>query len=263
MNLKKINKNLDDIFYKELCNKIIFTFKKQYSKDKNIVYISSGCWASIYKVVLKDKKNLKIKIQFYPSKELELFKRLPEKRNIDLELLILKESHKLVKKNITCHLPLFYNKIDCNQENKKFSIFVSELSDDVMTNWVKKKHTDTEWKSFLFQILSTLHVFKNNLKFFHNDLNLSNILFNYDNNKGFYEYKINNDKYYLPTTGFIFLIWDFANGYSLLHKNEKKYEKFIKDKLKNNTDFDNINNIFLLMKMYNIYKCTTFNELKN
>ena len=207
---------------------------------------------------MKDNNFIKIKIQIIPNPEFSKFKHLNDPRNIDVEKFIFQESNELILKSVTCNLPLYYNNIICKDIKYHSIMFITELSDDIFPQWILKKHSDLEWESFIFQILSTLHVFKKFLKYYHNDMNLNNILYNRDNNKGYYNYSINTIDYYLPTTGYIFLIWDYANGNSLLFN--KKIN--ISENLDNNDDFIKFNDTFILMKMNNIFNSLEFDDLK-
>lgn len=253
------NKFLNQSFYSTICKKISTSLRGHLSLNNEVIYLNKGTWGFIFKVKLKENKFIKLKIQIMPNNIFTKFKGLNDPRNVNLEKFIFEECNNLILKNVTCNLPLYYKSILCKNEKFKTMIFLTELSDNTLPNWILEKHTDLEWESFLFQILSTLHVFKKYLKFFHNDMNINNILVNKDKNKGYYNYNINTVSYYIPTTGYIFLIWDYANGYSLLQKNDEK----IVQNLRNNDDFEKFSDTFKLMKMNNIYNSVNFEELNN
>jgi hypothetical protein len=265
MSLSRINdykfikeKYLNTSFYSTLCNQITTSLRGHISINKEIIYVNKGTWGFIFKVKLKNNKLIKIKIQIIPNPSFSSFKHLEDPRNIDVEKFIFHKCNDLILKKVTCNLPLFYNDIICKEYEYHSIMFITELSDNIFPEWITKNHSNLEWESFIFQMLSTFYVLKNHLKFFHNDMNVNNILYNIDKNNGYYNYNINNTDYYLPTTGNIFIIWDYANGNSLLLNNNND----IQDHLNNNDDFIKFNDTFLLMKMNNIYNSMSFDNLK-
>ena len=81
-----IKKNyLNTNFYSTLCNKFSTSFSGHISLKEEIKYLNKGTWGYIFKIELKNKKFIKIKIQILPNTDFSNFKRLNDPRDIDTE----------------------------------------------------------------------------------------------------------------------------------------------------------------------------------
>ena len=167
-----------------------------------------------------------------------------------LECIFLRElTDNIVNKNISPHIVhyLGYQKISNNAKAirflnlKKFEIedvirsnsnmLISEfVQGGSLDNWIyttyenKEKITDIQWKVIIFQLLYTLVVLQKQYKMMHNDCHYGNILI--DNTVkpgGYFIYKIDDKKYYIPNTGIIPKLWDFEFSMSYNNKITNNY----------------------------------------
>lgn len=167
-----------------------------------------------------------------------------------LECTFLKEmTDEIINKNISPHIVYYlgYNKIPNNAKAIRFlnlkkleiedvirsnsNLLISEfVKGGSLDNWVyttyenKQEISDTQWKILVFQLLYTICVFQKHYKLMHNDCHYGNILI--DNTitpGGYFVYKINGSKYYIPNTGIMPKIWDFEFSMSYNNKMEGNY----------------------------------------
>ncbi|ARF08862.1 serine/threonine protein kinase [Catovirus CTV1] len=151
------------------------------------------------------------------------------------EIFFLNSVKNIVDKNICPHFVYNYeNKIISNNY-----YFFNEYANGTLENWTEDEHSVEEWNSFLFQILYGIYVFQKKLKSFHADLKPKNILFKRIQ-KGFFKYIIENNEYYVPTCGYLFIISDFGKSQSILKNNNVMDNESILAHIKNNTDLENI-----------------------
>jgi hypothetical protein len=113
-----------------------------------------------------------------------------------------------------------------------------------LDNWVYDVYendieiTNEEWKTLVFQLIYSIAIMQHYYKMMHNDFHYGNILI--DNSikkvKGqYFVYKIQDDVYYLPSTGFIPKCWDFE--FAMCYSN--KLEDFYPNKfIIGNNDYD-------------------------
>lgn len=78
------------------------------------------------------------------------------------------------------------------------------------SQWITKHRGINLWCNALFQIMAGLYAMKSHYNMIHNDLHGKNILVQKVKKGGYWVYKIDNKKYYVPNLGYIFLISDFG-----------------------------------------------------
>ena len=163
-----------------------------------------------------------------------------------------------VDSQIAPHFLLIYNILDIDDKD----CIVMEKIDGDLNKWLEETHSDNEWMSFLFQILISVYVMKNYAKTFHNDLKPKNILFkNINEKRAFLEYRLGNNTYFVPLFDKLFIVGDFGHSQSLLLDKNAMSNNQIKEKLDNNVDLYNIYTLIKRMKVDNIVKNFTINEL--
>lgn len=222
-------------------------------KSKNII-ITKGGHSTICKKVIYINDNI---LELSLKEQIVNKTILQNKYNINdkvwLEYFILKKCTELVLNKHTQNLPMIYDINICIDDEKL--IFYNELATGDFINWCYSDHTEEEWLSFLFQFWIGLYTLQKHLKLVHNDLRLGNILYhkiNTDNK--YWKYNVENTEYYIPNTGYVFVIWDF--GSSNLIKDDSK--DINKDKFDLNIDlhfFHDLYNrlrVILLLEMYSI-----------
>ena len=71
------------------------------------------------------------------------------------------------------------------------------LNDDLMIN-------------ILYQVFISIATFQNKVKYIHKDAHYGNILYQINNEKGYYEYEFDGKKYYLKACGYNMILYDFG-----------------------------------------------------
>jgi len=212
----------------------------------NLIYIKSGTTGHTFKCITKSGMEIAIKVVPYIKKKNygDIYEtRRPE----NAEIVMIKLLSKLVKTHQTSHIVLpiasFYTDISLfidkqvNDKNGKYkdfikhykkkhydnkvSILISEWANSGdFLDFIKKKYEKFKpihWKTFLFQIISTLAVIQSIYKKFrHNDFKANNILVHktdFKNNDGsikdFFIYIIGESEFIVPNIGYQLRIWDF------------------------------------------------------
>lgn len=154
------------------------------------------------------------------------------------EVFFLTEATKLINNKITPNFIYNYaNKIIYNY----YYIF-NEYADGTLEQWAENNHTIEEWKSFMFQILDSIFILQNKLKTYHADLKPKNILYKKIKN-GYFKYIINDNTYFVPTFGYLFMISDFGKSQSLLLSNNIISDESIKGFINSNSDLEHIQSL--------------------
>lgn len=115
---------------------------------------------------------------------------------------------KIIKKN---------NKVYLETYNTPILLIATEQLDGDLLNYCSDKEDsqetieDNEWLSYLFQIISALHVIQKYFNMCHNDLHFSNIMYSYTNEKYLY-YSYKNKYYKVPTYNKILKIIDWGRA---------------------------------------------------
>ena len=144
-------------------------------------------------------------------------------RGINKEILVLQKLNGLMDRAITNNFLKMYG----SYQVSGYFILLMGLLDGNLEEWVKIKHTDSEWYQMIFQVLYGLLVLQTHLKMYHSDMKPKNILFKNVNNQT-YKYVINDKPVATITTNYLFIISDFGHSKSLLIDNTN-------DNIKGNT----------------------------
>lgn len=133
-----------------------------------------------------------------------------------------KITKEIVKSKISRHFILTYKVIYCNTisninlpniiNNDKYIILLNELArGDYKSLCLKKdflKNNEVLYNIFIQMMLSimTLHSFG----YVHRDCHWGNFLYQYNNEKGYYQYRINGKVYYLKSCDYSIYLYDFG-----------------------------------------------------
>lgn len=137
---------------------------------------------------------------------------------------ILKKCTDLVINQPNQNLPIIYDLYICD---KSKMVFYDELASGNFIHWCYQEHSVDEWKSFLFQLWAGVYSLQKHLKLVHNDLRMGNVLFHKINNKQeeYWKYKIDENEYYIPNCGYVFIIWDFGSSNLIQSDNDPNKKK--------------------------------------
>lgn len=125
----------------------------------------------------------------------------------------------LIQKKICPNLPLIYGstlcpdyslKLDGKQKRHDCICIVTELASGNLKEWFSEKRNDEEVYSALFQIMAGLCAIQLHGQIMNYDVKKENILFYKVVKGGYWKYIINNKSYYVPNTGFLFILSDFG-----------------------------------------------------
>ena len=177
------------------------------------------------------------------------------------ELSIFQKCNKLVLQTITQNLPLLYDYITCNNK----IVFYNELAQGDLLNWLKNEHSVDEWESMIFQVWTSLYCLQKYMKLVHNDLRLPNILFHktIPHPETSWRYIIDNEEYYLPNLGYVFVITDFGSADLLEYEKNGKKKELIKKKLELNTDLHFFHDLINRIKVLVLNNKYTTKELES
>lgn len=240
-NLYKPYNDQDCILIKKYKKKI---YSGQYN-DKKYKFICKGGSGYIFNLIIqKNNYKLKTSLKFVESNHNEIkYKNfLNSKFKNWNELIILRHCTKYVIDGLTQNLLINYSFKVCPKI--KYILLYNELADCDFEKWICEERNELEWKSFLFQFWCTLYLLQKKLKLVHNDLRLPNILFIKIKSGGYWKYEIDDDEYFVPNMGYVFIIWDFGSAQSLNFSNARNKE-YVKNKLEANID---------LMYIHDLYK---------
>jgi hypothetical protein len=239
--VSRTNKYLDYIkYYKKLWllkdkhNNHVYTTKQSMF---NKTLLSSGIEGKVYKANLKNKtrylyKKIRTRVGFFVIKTINL-KTIKEKKIINenmlnaipdeiyklfyskdsynrpslIEIISNKLTNQLVFQKICPHYILNYN---WDYQNSKIRLYNEYATYGDFYSWSKQKHSDELWYNALFQIMVGLLAIQKYFNMIHTDFHLGNILVHKIKPGGYWIYKINGHKFYLPNLGFVFLISDFG-----------------------------------------------------
>ena len=186
-------------------------------------------------------------------------------------LVIKVETHKKNKKMNTNELKLMHKASDLGShhfihvyahkiiENKTY--IAMERIDGNLNQWLKIKHPDKEWHSFIQQMLYGIYLLQEKLQTFHNDLKPKNIFFKKVSKNRTINILENN----VSTEGYLFIIGDFGHAHSLLlkNKNNKMKENEIKGHIYNNSDFEHLRTLYNRIGVSYLIKAFSQKELKS
>ncbi len=154
------------------------------------------------------------------------------------EIFFLNKVKELIDNNVSPNFIYNYNNILL--ENKYY-IF-NEYAEGTLEQWMENDHSTDEWDSFMFQILYAVFIMQNKLKMYHADLKPKNILYK-NIKKGYFKYILNDEVYYVPTYGNLFIISDFGKSQSLLLKNNTIDDTSIQTCIDENLDLEHISSL--------------------
>lgn len=205
------------------------------------------------KVQSKILKGLKVGLKVVPLET----KFEKHEHPINLEFISLKElTDNVILKNISPHFVYYLGsqKVSNKSRAVKFlnlkrlevedqirpysNMLISEyIEGGSLDNWVYDVYendneiSNEEWKSLIFQLVYSIAIMQHHYKMMHNDFHYGNILIDTSIKKipgQYFVYKVQNNTYYLPNTGFIPKIWDFEFAMCYSNKVEEFYpNKFI------------------------------------
>jgi hypothetical protein len=189
-----------------------------------------------------------------------------------LECIFLKElTDAVIHKNISPHIVYYlgYQKVSNKSKALKFlnlrqfeiegaihsssnMLIADYIESGSLNNWIydmyenKQTIDNTQWKIIAFQLIYTLAVLQKHYKMMHNDCHYGNILIDTSvQSGGYFVYKINKKKYYIPNTGIIPKFWDFEFTESYNDKIESAYtnQYILSDSNSNSTESSDEHNV--------------------
>lgn len=220
------NNNLVDL---NSCKKLL------YKKSK---FLGKGGQGQVFKIESKECGGIVLKKYYEYTKKEEIKK----------EIYMLNHVKKLIDNNVCPNFIYMFE----NGKIDNLEYILMEYADGDIERWFEFEHTDSEIKSFVFQMLVGILSIQKYLKAYHSDLKPKNIFFKKLSDKKNFKYKINNEEYYVPTFGNLFLIADFGHAKSLLVKDDLKIEDKIIDAIAINKDFRHILHISKRLIVTNI-----------
>jgi hypothetical protein len=238
-NINDINnlKNLDE------CKKQI------YGKNK---FIGKGGQGNVYKIESNKCGGVILKTYHKKTNQDEIYK----------EVNILDRSKKIIDNNICPHFIYYYDFFKTS--DNIFNIFM-EFADGDLEKWVKTEHSNEEWKNMIFQFIVGVHVIQKYLKGFHSDLKPKNIFFKNikKNENEYFEYLINDKKYYLKNMGTLFILADYGHLQSTFFDKNKISEEDILSAIRENQDFDFMKDFANRIKVTNLMNKFNLESLKS
>lgn len=136
------------------------------------------------------------------------------------EVKLLDKMSMLAETGKTPNMPITYTVLKCNKicnlpqtlcpavtKMKSYFVVINELADEDLTSWFKRKHSDEEYESILFQLLVAIYSF-HSLGYSHNDCHFGNFLVHNIKPGGYWHYKLANYDIYIPNAGYLLVMWD-------------------------------------------------------
>jgi hypothetical protein len=239
-------KNNNNLINLEECKKKIY--------DKSM-FLGKGGQGSVYKIESSTCGGVVLKVYHKKTDEKQIYR----------EINILDRVKKIIDKNICPHFLYYYDFFKTNENNNTIINILMEYADGDLEKWVKENHTEEEWTSLLFQFVIGIHVIQKYLKGYHSDLKPKNIFFiqiKKEDNQVI-EYEINTKKYYLPNTGYLFLLADYGHFQSLFFDDNDIPQEDIQSAIRENQDFDFMRDFSKRIQVTNLFKKYNINELNN
>lgn len=238
-------------YYTELHNKI--REKKDCMSNNTVIGI--GGYSKIYKKIILAKENIyEVSIKEQKVNDYILKHQNDTKIKVWNEYNILKKCAILFKNKITQNVPLIYDIELC----KNKVLFYSELASGDFLSWCTEHHSIDEWMSFLFQFWSGLYAMQKHMMFIHNDLRLGNILYHkIPKTNEYWKYVIDGVEYYIPNTGYVFIIWDFGSSMIIEDKKNRNYKK-----LEYNIDLHFFHDLYNRLRVLAVQNEYTVQELE-
>jgi hypothetical protein len=245
LNYRKNIDNEKNLLNYSVCKKLIY--------EQNFEHIDSGTQSEVYKA--HSDKCGSIVIKRAGKKEYDENYNNYMLKKLITENKILLKIKKLIIENIC---PNFIEVIDFIPEKK---CLILEYADGNVSKIIQNKINFELLLSFILQILFGFYCLNKNLKIYHNDSNLGNMLYKKINDDIIFCYELNGKKYYVPTFGFLFMISDFGRTVEISYIKKQKmdinkyndlrifYFEIVKNIVKSvskkhNKNFDDYKNIF-------------------
>lgn len=212
-------------------------------------FIGKGGQGSVFKLESKTCGGVVLKTYHKTTNKDEIFK----------EVNILDKVKKLIDEDICPNFLYYY---DFFKINDIFNIII-EYADGDLESWVKVNHTDDEWKNMIFQFIIGIHAIQKYLKGYHSDLKPKNIFFKKINKKGYFEFQVNDKKYYLENLGFLILLADYGHFQSTLFEKNIISDIDIESAIRENQDFDYLRDFVKRIQVTNLIKIYNLDKLKS
>ena len=125
---------------------------------------------------------------------------------------------KIISDKFSRHFLMIYSSSNCSQELQVLTpklryISINELADGDLKMLFSMRdilEDDELIMNILFQTYISIATFQNTIGYVHNDTHNGNFLYHYNNEKGYYHYVFNGKDYYLKSTKYNIIIFDFG-----------------------------------------------------
>lgn len=206
---------------------------------------SKSKYGHVYKMKTNDNKyEVAIKIMDdskESKKEITIIKKLQKQKNIHFPFI-----YKFVFCNINSTNDFWFHSsrpvstsssIQSLSPISNYNIIINELANYDLKTFIQQKHSNKIILNAFIQVLLSILSF-HNIGYKHLDTHWGNFLHHTIEKKGYIEYIINGNKYYLENLGFVFTIWDFGLSKKI---NEYPSENYSFNKqIRKSKDFDYI-----------------------
>ena len=173
------------------------------------------------------KKNINFTIQ-----------KISDKKIFEKKIFYNKILNKLIKKNICPNFLTMYGYDNLEQN------ILMEPVDGTLEFFLKNNYEYKIFMSGLFQIIYSIMILQKKIKTFHTNLVIKNIFYKKINkNIKYFKYIIDNEEYFIPTYGYLFMIGNFDKAQTLLEQkifSNDLNKKDIRFGLNYNLDFDGL-----------------------
>ena len=137
-------------------------------------------------------------------------------------------TNKIISNKFSRHFLMIYSSSHCLQELpviplKSKYISVNELADGdlkMLFNMRDILEDDELILNILFQMYISIATFQNSIGYVHNDTHNGNFLYHHNNEEGYYHYVFNGKDYYLKSTKYNIIIYDFGSATYVYNEND-------------------------------------------
>jgi hypothetical protein len=179
------------------------------------------------------------------------------KADTERETILVNYLSKLVIDNISPHFLSIYHNMRCNQlfqKDKKnfrnYQMFIMEKADNNIETLLQIKSLNlNEIRNIVTQIFLAIYTFHQYTHCYHNDTNVGNILYMYDNTKdNKLYYQLLQQNYVLNAGNYLIILWDYGLvepiiNNSIFYDNIFNFDKNILQIIYNNIDINNLTTI--------------------
>jgi len=226
-NLKEIflNTNYREIYANIIKNEFLSVKSEKIfnqnidNKISVIKKLGEGNYGSVFSAIGHDKK-FPFAVKYGVIKE-EGKDNYNEEISSYHEMLILQNIlSPLVKNGVCPNLPLVYDVFISNQcrltDTPVCIVSLLELADgDLRQWWTENKLTQDDYYSCMFQIMAGLHAVQNHAQIMNFDIKAENVLYFKIPKGGCWKYNILEKTFYVPNTGYLFVLNDFGLSRSM------------------------------------------------